>query len=239
MGKKKKRSKKKTNVVYEGHEGMWDSGLVVDEKPLIKVPFSVVEACKRIRELVNGNEFSILVKTESEGVRTVLTEEYYIPKQRVERASVDYDEDLSLLRKKGYNAVIHGHPDGMSSFSGADYEYINSHFPASLLFEGGTIKDATVLLTTDTGSLVVNAKTEVVYPEVNVDEAEVKKKIKMQEIKTYGGGSEFFKKQDRHYYEDYDDYYKHYLEREGYEYDEYYDDYVPKKDKNIKEYISY
>jgi hypothetical protein len=76
--------------------------------------------------------------------------EYYIPKQTVQRCSVDYDENIGELRlKDGWNVVVHSHPfntTGNGSFSVSDEETINSHFDCSLLYVPHAIADSRLLI---------------------------------------------------------------------------------------------
>ena len=123
------------NVKIEG-----DAWINVDIVPVEKikciVPKKLFKAIQDIENSVNKkfsrkNEFSIYIRGElgDDGILYVC-EDYYIPKQRVGVASVDYLEDPQPY----YNGCLHKHPDGCMSFSGVDKKYINSNFEFSLLY---------------------------------------------------------------------------------------------------------
>ena len=122
---------------------VWDSGLKVISPPiLIDVPQSLVDVMRSIdRAVVGSVEFSIYVKADVSDIECiVISEEFYVPKQLVSGASVDYNEPPM----DGFNAVIHKHPRGVRSFSGTDDEYINQNFTVSILWCDGEFVDATV-----------------------------------------------------------------------------------------------
>lgn len=122
---------------------VWDSGLKVVNPPIrIDVPQSIVDVMRAIDSKVIGNvEFSIYVKADTSGISRIrISEEYYIPKQVVSGASVDYN-DVPI---DGFNAVIHKHPRGITTFSGTDDSYINQNFAVSILWCDGAFVDSTV-----------------------------------------------------------------------------------------------
>ena len=122
---------------------VWDSGLKVVCPPiLIDVPQSLVDVMRSIDNAVVGSvEFSIYVKADTSDIECIrISEDFYIPKQLVSGASVDYNEPPM----DGFNAVIHKHPRGVRSFSGTDDEYINQNFTVSILWCDGEFVDATV-----------------------------------------------------------------------------------------------
>jgi len=122
---------------------IWDSGLKVVYPPiLIDVPQSLVDVMRSIDNTVAGSvEFSIYVKADTSDIECIrISEDFYIPKQLVSGASVDYNEPPM----GGFNAVIHKHPKGVRSFSGTDDDYINQNFTVSILWCDGEFVDATV-----------------------------------------------------------------------------------------------
>ena len=122
----------KTEIVSDTVE-VWDSDWAPSKLRVI-VDSKLLSACKYIQDQIDGKEFSILAKGEFINDGFYIKNDYYVPEQEVETASVDYKENLALKKADGYNTVIHSHPFSEStSFSGADDEHINSHFTCSLL----------------------------------------------------------------------------------------------------------
>jgi len=79
----------------------------------------------------SSNEFSIFIHGDyDENGYLIVSEEFYIPKQVVSGASVQYNEEPD----EHYNGCLHKHPSGCTSFSGTDEKYINSNFDFSLLY---------------------------------------------------------------------------------------------------------
>ena len=131
---------------------MWNSGYSVSE-PSVLVERSVYNTIRGAKAKALDKEYSILFKGKWEERGFMVYNEYYIPKQSVSSASVDYKEDIGLLREKeGYNVVVHSHPfckGNNGRFSMADKESINTHFPVSLLVNGhGNIICADMILNT-------------------------------------------------------------------------------------------
>ena len=123
------------NVKIEGDTWI-NLDIVPVEKITCFVPKKLFKAIQDIEECVNRkfsrkNEFSIYIRGEmgEDGILSVC-EDYYIPKQKVGMASVDYLEEPSPY----YNGCLHKHPDGCMSFSSVDKKYINSNFEFSLLY---------------------------------------------------------------------------------------------------------
>lgn len=108
----------------------WDSELNIKQGVDVIVPVKLVHVCDAISRLVRGDEFSIVTTMEEEkDLQIRLSEEYYIPKQRVSQSNIDYlPDDFS------HNVVIHRHPEGCLNFSRTDHEYINQNFELSLLY---------------------------------------------------------------------------------------------------------
>ena len=131
---------------FTSKDETWDSGLVITS-PTIYIPQIIEATCDAIQANVNNNEFSILCKGAFDKDGFVLSSEYLIPKQKVGMASVDYEEDISLLKAEGWNVVIHSHPFSKgSTFSQSDMDSINSHFPCSILYAGNGFVLASLLL---------------------------------------------------------------------------------------------
>lgn len=111
-------------------KGSWDSGFNVIRKMNVIVPMNLLLVCNQIASRLKGNEFSIVTridkKTDSE---IYLSEEYYIPKQKVSSGSIEYLPD-----ENDFNVVIHRHPDNINSFSPTDNNYINQNFQLSILY---------------------------------------------------------------------------------------------------------
>lgn len=112
-----------------------DSGLVLYEMPIIYIPRFLEDLMYDIddnKPVADLSEFSIFVKSKITGFEISLSNSYFIPKQRVHQAEVDYDEPRPNM---DYNTVIHRHPDSMpKKFSAGDNEYINRNFDISILW---------------------------------------------------------------------------------------------------------
>ncbi len=169
----------------------WDSGLkVLDPDDVsVRVPVKLLAVCNAISAKID-REFSILAKGKwDEGVFMV-SDEYVIPKQTVGTASVDYKETLTPYKQQGFTVVIHAHPDGITGFSSADEEHINSQFPCSVLYckqgftdEGFT--DARVLLNVTEGvKMKLKPKLEIAVSPEAVDMSNITKEV--YTVKEYG-----------------------------------------------------
>lgn len=125
----------KTNRYKKDDE--WDSGLQLIKKPDIFIPRFLDDLMNEIddKKDVDANaEFSIFVVSKINGFDISLTNEYFIPKQRVHSAEVEYDE---ARPNQKFNTVIHRHPNSMPNhFSGdsGDDGYINRNFDVSILW---------------------------------------------------------------------------------------------------------
>lgn len=110
----------------------WCSGIKVLESVDIIIPVKLLHVCNYIANKVKGNEFSILTNILEKDDNTItLSDEFYVPKQKVATSSIDYlpDPEASL-----FNTVIHRHPNGLNNFSATDKNYINQNFQLSLLY---------------------------------------------------------------------------------------------------------
>lgn len=112
----------------------------VDMIPVKKIkciiPVKLLKNIRSIEKCVNRKlnstpEFSIFIHGEFDlDGNFVVADKFYIPKQTVGAASVEYLEEPDEY----YNGCLHKHPDGCKSFSATDDKYINSNFQFSLLY---------------------------------------------------------------------------------------------------------
>ena len=120
-------------TVHEKGVPVWSNKSVSSRKSLtFHIPFEIMKVLNALNDEYNSVEFSILGKAEKHPDKEshiVMSSEFYVPKQKVSAAHIDYEEDAPE-----YNVVIHKHPDGCRSFSGTDDEYINANFDFSLLW---------------------------------------------------------------------------------------------------------
>jgi hypothetical protein len=111
----------------------WESGIKILKQMEVIVPLKLLLICNQIAgKIKDESEFSIVTNiTEKDEETIFLSEEFYIPKQIVAHASIDYLPDE---KDSGYKVVIHRHPDGCNSFSGTDQTFINQNFELSILY---------------------------------------------------------------------------------------------------------
>ena len=111
----------------------WESGIKILKQMEVIVPLKLLLICNQIAGKVKDeSEFSIVTNIAERDDETLfLSEEFYIPKQIVAHASIDYLPDE---KDSGFKVVIHRHPNGMDSFSGTDQTFINQNFELSLLY---------------------------------------------------------------------------------------------------------
>lgn len=164
-GNKKKRVRTEKELV-------WDSGLKIVSPPiLIYVPQSISDVIKSIEKQIVGNvEFSIYVNADISDIECIrISDEYYIPKQVVSGASVEYNEVPDTM----FNAVIHKHPKGIMSFSSTDDEYINANFKVSILWCNGGFVAATVNYDAGAGVKLQLEGYAYVDDEINLPEVDI------------------------------------------------------------------
>jgi len=152
----------------------WDSGLEIIRNVEVVVPLKLLLVCDNIASKMRGEEFSIVTKIDQKLRNTIyLSEEYYIPKQTVSTARIEYEPD----EYNGYNVVIHRHPNGCNSFSGTDNEYINRNFMLSLLYtrQDGFVKGLYNLKISETEVVQLSVEISVDYGSVEVDVSNIKK----------------------------------------------------------------
>lgn len=111
-------------------ENQWESELNIISSIQVVIPVKLYLVCNQIAGKVGGNEFSIVTDIkEKDNQNILLTDEFYIPKQKVNPSNIDYLPDVY-----NHSVCIHRHPDGCNGFSSTDKEYINQNFVLSLLY---------------------------------------------------------------------------------------------------------
>ena len=152
--------------MYRTNE-LWSSGKeVVTAVPVI-VDEDIFKMLRKLDERFKDVEFSVLFKGKYENGEYYVEAEYYIPEQEVSYASVNYKEDLAQYRKMGFIVILHKHPSGMHSFSSTDFEFINKHFPVSLLWSDGKLVAGTAHIEADGKTFVLPA--EIYIAEEDID----------------------------------------------------------------------
>ncbi|MGC9093951.1 MAG: hypothetical protein ACP5JH_12000 [Bacteroidota bacterium] len=155
-----------------------DSGLNLIE-PIILVPTKLSWIMNAIQDEVGQDEFTILSKGQWNEEGFLLSEEYYIPQQRVTPSSCDYDEDLGFLREvEGWNVFIHKHPSGVTSFSFADQTSLH-HFPCSLLWCDRKWVQGFLSTPVPTGVLGIPANVKELIPFISVPKLDAIKKTQI------------------------------------------------------------
>jgi len=149
-GSIKKTKVKSSKVITKKDHWTNESVRIVKSIPCY-VPKYISNIMKALDKKFKNSEFSIfgIIDYNKNESQFELDGVYYIPKQKVSGASVDYLEDAP----EGYNLVIHKHPKGCRHFSGTDDSYINQNFDYSILWEGGKFVDGQVRLKTEYGML--------------------------------------------------------------------------------------
>jgi len=176
-------SKKKKFGFANLESNVFDSELSI-VSPVIIVPQKLNSIIRYIQQKLRNNEFSLLLKGSWTEKGFTLAKEYYIPKQEVSHASVDYKEDLYLLTTE-WNTIYHSHPfsTGTPSFSVADRESINCNFICSLL---GTMEGIKVAnLSFFTGVCMVQVPAEVVIVDDEIEPVDISK-ITEKRYEPYG-----------------------------------------------------
>ena len=111
-------------------ENQWESELNIISSIQVIIPVKLYLVCNQIAGKLGGNEFSIVTDIkEKDNQNILLTDEFYIPKQKVNPSNIDYLPDVY-----NHSVCIHRHPDGCNGFSSTDKEYINQNFVLSLLY---------------------------------------------------------------------------------------------------------
>ena len=111
-------------------ENQWESELNIISSIQVVIPVKLYLVCNHIAGKVGGNEFSIVTDIkEKDNQNILLTDNFYIPKQKVNPSNIDYLPDVY-----NHSVCIHRHPDGCNGFSSTDKDYINQNFILSLLY---------------------------------------------------------------------------------------------------------
>jgi len=111
-------------------QSTWESDLKIIDKIKVIVPLKILLVCNSIVAKLDGEEFSIVTNIQSKTSDTItLSDDYYIPKQKVTAGSIDYLPD-----QYSHSVVIHRHPDNLNNFSRTDNDFINQNFELSLLY---------------------------------------------------------------------------------------------------------
>lgn len=111
-------------------ENQWESELNIISSIQVIIPVKLYLVCNQIAGKVGNNEFSIVTDIkEKDNQNILLTNDFYIPKQKVNPSNIDYLPDVY-----NHSVCIHRHPDGCNGFSSTDREYINQNFILSLLY---------------------------------------------------------------------------------------------------------
>ncbi|MBS1551552.1 MAG: hypothetical protein JST15_05745 [Bacteroidetes bacterium] len=115
---------------YKPEQSTWESDLKIIDKIKVIVPLKILLVCNSIVAKLDGEEFSIVTSISKRSSDTItLSDDYYIPKQKVTAGSIDYLPD-----QYSHSVVIHRHPDNLNNFSRTDNEFINQNFELSLLY---------------------------------------------------------------------------------------------------------
>lgn len=190
---------------------VWTSDITIAEHIELEVTGYILSVCNFLRAHTSGNEFSILCKGEWVKNKYVVSDDFVIPNQKVDRVSVYYDdEDLHNHRSNGYNVVIHCHPFTSNSFSHTDNTTINAHFECSILYSEGSFTTAVIPITVCDG-LTIQMKPKQIdinwNTTVDISLSEINSKISViaptytytkPYVKSYGSNAN-----DRRYYDNY------------------------------------
>lgn len=149
------------------------------------IPKYISSIMKALDKKFKSSEFSIfgIIDYNKNESQFELDEVYYIPKQKVSGASVNYHEDAP----EGYNLVIHKHPRGCRNFSSTDDSYINQNFDYSILWEGGKFVSGQVRLNTEYGMLGLSLDIKEEEDELPTIPEDQLKKIEESSVVVVGG----------------------------------------------------
>jgi len=145
----------------------------------IRVPIKIESVMLSLSQMFSNVEFSIFGNTAwNDQLHCFLMDEvFFIPKQEVMVAHIDYLEDII-----GCNTVIHKHPSGCRNFSSTDKRFINSNFKFSLLWVDRSFKEAIVNLDVVPGIFFqTNLTIEIFRPGYSFEEDITQKIIKKPE----------------------------------------------------------
>jgi len=167
-----KEIKSKSRNLVVGKECWSNDSVKIVKKVKCFVPKKIEDIMDVLNRKFLSSEFSIFAISifDKETNRLVVQEDYYIPKQFVSSAFVNYEEDAP----EGFNTVIHKHPRGCRNFSTTDNTYINQNFDYSLLWEGGNFVTGQIRAETMYGlvALEMDIVTNVIYPKIDIKNVE-------------------------------------------------------------------
>lgn len=149
------------------------------------IPISLIYTMKKIeRTKFSGSplEFGLYLSGDLEDGVLFVNEKYYLPKQEVSSASIDFDSNDDGGSE--YNGVIHRHPGSMHSFSSTDDKHINSNFMFSLLYADGQIKTGVINLNTDAGRVQLKLDIDIETPNVDISHMNLDN-IEQRVVRTY------------------------------------------------------
>jgi len=202
-----KNVKVKSNTVVNKKDHWTNEAVRIVQSIKCYVPKYIINVMKALDNKFSNSEFSIfgiIDYNKLEG-QFELDSKYYIPKQKVSGASVNYEEDAP----EGFNMVIHKHPRGCRSFSSTDDTYINQNFDYSLLWEGGKFVSGQVRINTDFGKVKISLDVLEESDELMViPQDQLGKITENRYVVQYGKYGKSYKRGNSNYYdgEDYTDY---------------------------------
>ena len=89
-------------------ENQWESELNIISSIQVIIPVKLYLVCNQIAGKVGNNEFSIVTDIkEKDNQNIFLTDDFYIPKQKVNPSNIDYLPDVC-----NDSVCIYRHPDG-------------------------------------------------------------------------------------------------------------------------------
>ena len=161
--------KEENQTVKSGTEkGTWiNQKRVPLTLPLVcLVPHKILIVMRSVEKMIINSgmgtmEVGMFLNGKMENGKLVLSEDFYIPQQKVGGASIDFEEEPPDPK---FNGVIHRHPDGCKSFSGTDSQYINSNFEFSLLYVSNEITLGIYNFDNNGFRFQVPIKPEIMYP---------------------------------------------------------------------------
>lgn len=144
---------------------------IIDEfvHPTVTINVAVLPIMDKIRQHKQKQQFSVLFKGWWNGNTYYVSEEFYIPKQKVSKYTVTYKECLENFIHDGYTVLIHSHPnstdDKFIHFAENEIDF----FECSLLHTPKGITDSKIILGTPSARVQITPA-EIVYnyPEIKV-----------------------------------------------------------------------
>lgn len=182
-GKLDKKASRRLMISKQGTDTVWrNAASQVLNNVIAYVPYKILGAMKQLERMVShsGLEYGLYLKGKyADGILEV-SEEFMIPEQIVTAGTIDFIED----DHGEFNGVIHRHPMNLKVFSGTDRESINQNYEFSLLYTQGDIVTGIVNLelADGFGRVQLTCEVHVEYPEVELDQDEVDRKIVQRPI---------------------------------------------------------